>query len=148
MPDIVAARTLVLETAARAGYDAALIGLIFQHAPLDFPVVISNSLPFFAHRLGMAGITLRGRVYLLKSILKHSPADIIALLRHEAEHVRQQRERGLAFYPRYVYDWIGGFFGRLPAAPGSRWHRAYLNIPYEMEAYSAGRSARMLLDRK
>lgn len=148
MPDIVAARALVLETAARAGYDIAVIDRIFEHAPLDFPIIISNSLPFFAHQLGMAGITLRGRVHLLKSILLHSPADIIVLIRHEAEHVRQQRERGLAFYPRYVYDWIGGFLGNLSAAPGSRWYRAYLNISYEREAYSAGKCARMLLDRK
>lgn len=155
MPDVVTARDLLLETAAVAGLAPDLLDEIFEGAPLDFPVHFAPSLPFSVHRFGMAGITLFARVHLLAAVRAYPAAQLIALLRHEAEHVRQQRAGGGWFYPKYLWDWGREFLrpqrrtddvtGRSRTA---RWHRAYTNIPYEREAYAAGNRALDLLNRK
>lgn len=102
------ARDLLADAAARLGLDASLVAEIFDGAPLDFPVVVASHLPLLADRFGMVGITLAGRVWLLESV-RDLPADaLIALIRHEAEHVRQQRERPLLFFLRYGLGYIRG----------------------------------------
>ncbi len=155
MPDVVTARDLLLETAAPAGLAPDLLDAIFEGAPLDFPVHFASSLPFSVHRFGMAGITLFGRVYLLAAVRAYPAARLIALLRHEAEHVRQQRAGGAWFYPKYLWDWgreflrpQGGTDDMASRNRTARWHRAYANIPYEREAYAAGGRALDLLNRK
>ncbi len=147
MPDPVKAHTLLLETAARARLGNSILERIFEGVPLDFFIRFSPTLPFFVHRLGMSGITLFGRVHLLGPADRYEPIELIVLLRHEAEHVRQQRKRGSLFYPQYLWHWTREFLrGNGPLT--GRWHRAYMNIPDEREAYMAGRRARIILNRK
>jgi hypothetical protein len=149
---------VVTEAASRLNLDAAIVARIFDETPLDFPVHFRDRLPLFAHRLGMIGITLAARVWLLVSA-RQLPADaLIALIRHEAEHVRQQRERPILFYPRYALGYLIGLLrpsstgslgdksseGRRHASrrEHSRTHRAYRSIGYEREAYAADATAR------
>lgn len=157
------------ELAPDGATSAERIERAFDGVPLDFPVHISPTLPLMAHRAGAAGITLFGRVHLIGSVLDWSPTDRLLILRHEAEHVRQQRSQSL-FYPRYIGAWLGrmareimaptgaprnGPESRSGALSGSRWggrrrlaeawRRAYLAIPAEVEAYAAERRARGIL---
>ena len=155
MPDVVTARDLLMRTAALAGVDAGLLDTIFEGAPLDFTVRFAPTLPFSVHRFGMAGITLFGRVHLLDRVREYPPAELIVLVRHEAEHVRQQRRRGPLFYPKYLWDWGREFLRRRSDTDDMasrramrRWWLAYMNIPDEREAYAAGGRARDLLNRK
>lgn len=147
-PERIEARHLLREIALRGGIGSETLERIFEGTPVDFPVRFSSRLPLMAHRLGMIGITLFGTVHLLARTLDYPPGELLVLLRHEAEHVRQQRTRGLVFYPRYLYYWIRHFFGSLPHSPTGRWRRAYFDIPDEREAYAAGDRARRLLNRK
>ncbi|MDB5033057.1 MAG: Uracil phosphoribosyltransferase [Chlorobi bacterium] len=145
----------MLAASARAlGLRHETIDEIFRDAPTDFQVIISSTLPFRVDRFGMIGITLLGRVYLLEQALAYSPSALIALLRHEAEHVRQQREKRF-FYIRYIASWLRnvlhGDAGKNTGtfrAFRSRWHGAYRDIPAEKEAYAAEDRARDLLNRK
>jgi hypothetical protein len=142
----VSARDVVREAAARIDLSSDLITEIFDGAPLDFPIIFSRHLPFFVERIGMAGITLAGRVWLTEAAREHTPARLIALVRHEAEHVRQQRERPAAFYLRYGLGYLTGLVrpeGGIAAA--SRFDRAYRSIAYEREAYAAGARAWSLI---
>jgi hypothetical protein len=149
--DLVAASELLERAALGIGISTDLLAEIFDGVPSDFQVILSPTLPFRVDLLGMIGITLRGRVHLRASVLDGSPVDLIVLLRHEAEHVRQQREDRL-FYLRYIGGWLRGFI-RTPRSDAGRglagrWHRAYMGIGAEREAYRADTRARMLINRK
>ena len=152
MRDVVEARALIARSGAALGLRESLIGRIFEGTPIDFPVIIAERLPFFVHRAGMIGITLFGRVYLHARAQAYSPSSLLLLLRHEAEHVAQQRRQGLLFYPRYLFAWLRLFIAELFAPSksrrhaGSAWHRAYRLIPAELEAYGAEARARLLLE--
>jgi hypothetical protein len=151
VPDAVAASELLERAASAIGLPSDLLAEIFAGVPIDFPVLLSPALPFGADRLGMIGITLGGRVHLLSRVVRGDPADLIVLLRHEAEHVRQQREDRF-FYVRYVWGWLGGFIR--PPREGTRgglagrWRRAYIGIAAEREAYEADARARAVINRK
>lgn len=149
MRNVLNADELVAETARRIDLSPYAVEALFAGVPLDFPVRISGRLPFRVDLLGMVGITLFGRVHILQRAMWYSPHDILSLLRHEAEHVRQQRRTGARFYVRYISDWI-----RLVAHPDStestqglraRMSRAYLRIGFEREAYAAEQRTRELL---
>ncbi len=141
---------MVARTAEQLRVPRSTVALIFQGAPLDFPVIVGTTLPLRAHRAGMAGITLLGRVFLLRHAA-HVDIELLVLLRHEAEHVRQQRASRL-FYMRYVRDWLRAFMRNLllarslrSAALRSAWYDAYRSIDAEREAYATGDRARALL---
>lgn len=147
---LVEAGTILTETAERLGVARSIVERIFQGTPLDFPVIIGPTLPFRAHRAGMAGITLLGRVYLLRHAAQ-ADTELLVLLRHEAEHVRQQRASRL-FYARYAWAWLRAFarnvmLARSPRSAALRraWYKAYRSIEAEREAYAAGDRARTLL---
>lgn len=148
MGNTMTARDLVRQIARAWGRDPVLVERALADAPLDFPVAICDRLPLGVHRRGMSGITLRGRVYLHRSVMKRSAVSIIALLRHEAEHVRQQRLAPVSFYIRYVGEWFGALARLLvsPATDVPRWRRAYMMIGAEQEAYEAETQARTLLE--
>lgn len=117
---------------------------LFKETPLDFPVLFQARLPFFAHRFGMIGITLCGKLYLLERLQQFPAIQLLSILRHEAEHVQQQHAAPLTFYLRYCFSWLAGFLSPLPTdvlknfrAKYSRAHAAYRAIPYEVEAYNA-----------
>lgn len=134
---------LICELSDLAGIESSTVVRSFDPAPTDFPVVVTERLPFGVQRLGMSGLTLRGRVYLHTSSFQHSPLSTLLLLRHEAEHVRQQRQTGPAFYLRYAVSWAAAFvFGhglrsKPEGEPRARWLRAYDAIPYEHQARAA-----------
>lgn len=141
----------LLENAARKiSLRPEAVAEIFADTPVDFTVIITSSLPFLVHRFGMRGITIGGRVYLLESVLDSPASSLIVLLRHEAEHVRQQRNDPW-FYLRYFYGWARGFLPRLFSGRGkigASWHAAYMEIKAEQEAYGAGDRARELLTKR
>lgn len=151
MRDVVAAGPLIDAAAREARVDAGTIDRIFEGTPRDFDVIFTDRLPFRVDRLGMTGITLFGRVYLRAAARSLTPESLLLLLRHEAEHVRQQRRRGLGFYPRYLLGWLGRFAAELASRRDSggairaAWHRAYRAIPAECDAYEAEARARSLL---
>jgi hypothetical protein len=143
---------MIERAAAELGLDGATIDRIFEGAATDFDVIITPRLPFLVHRAGMAGITLGGRVYLHAGVRSYSPTALLLLLRHEAEHVAQQRREGLAFYARYAGAWLRGWArellgrgGRAGEGRAGARHRAYMMIPAEREAYGAEARARALL---
>ncbi len=111
----------------------------FDGVPLDFPVHISPTLPLMAHRAGAAGITLFGRVHLIGSVLEWSPTDRLLILRHEAEHVRQQRSQSL-FYPRYIGAWLGRMAREIMAPTGAPRNCSESRSPGGSESGSGGRS--------
>ncbi len=150
------ARTAAAQLAPAFGLPPdAIVEQLFRHTPIDFPVVVDARLPFGVHRIGIAGITWRATVY-LRSDCALPDADargLLILLRHEAEHVRQQRADRL-FYVRYVTGWLGRFFAQLfrenPFTHGAvraAWYRAYRALPAEQAAYDAGDRAAELLAR-
>jgi hypothetical protein len=146
----VIARDVVREAADRIGLDASIVDEIFASAPIDFPVRFARHLPLFADRFGMVGITLAARVWLLESTREYSPESLIALIRHEAEHVRQQREHPASFYPRYGLGYLARLIAtRASAASGrsSRFRQAYRDIEFEREAYAAGARALAIIER-
>ncbi len=151
MRNVVAARELLQRAAAAIELPAATLETIFLGAPTDFRVIIGSRLPFRIERFGMAGITLFGTVYLHEAVLGYSPVDLIVLVRHEAEHIRQQRASA-TFYARYLIGWLQSFLLRRGSDSGGgvarRWHDAYMSIPAECEAYAAGDRARDLINRK
>lgn len=138
----------MLDAAGRLGLSEAIVDEMFEGAPLDFPIVFAPHLPLLSDRLGMAGITLGGRVWLLAR--HYAPEALIVLVRHEAEHVRQQRTHPGLFYPRYGIGWLARLLRRSPGATCGlpRWRAAYLSIPYELEAYAADERARRILARE
>jgi len=121
---------------------------IFASVPTDFTLRIRPRLPLFAHRSGAVAITLCGDVTALRPAWEGMPPTTqCALLRHEAEHVRQQRAAPLLFYLRYGLAWVWGFM-TVPGGRGTRGHRAYRSIPYEVDAYAAeAEAARRLAER-
>lgn len=135
----------ILAKAPGAEVPSDLIERLFRGTPRDFPVICAETLPLRAHRFGMTGITLFGRVYLRNTVRNLPPAELIALLRHEAEHVRQQRESPVLFYPLYALFWLLFFLHPFPGArlktlrkKHGRGQGAYRAIPYEEKAYEAG----------
>jgi hypothetical protein len=139
----------LVETLARlGGFSAALVDRIFEGVPRDFPVFFGPHLPLRADRFGMAGITIGGRVYLRDEVRDYSPGELLRLLRHEAEHVRQQRSDRL-FYLRYGWQWLLGMGRALPSVGrtglASAAQAAYLAIEAEREAYAADAVTRRLL---
>ncbi len=146
------ARQLIQQIAERFPEQKDDVLLLFQEIPLDFPVLFQARLPFFAHRFGMIGITLCGRLYLLESLQQFSAIQLLSILRHEAEHVQQQQAAPITFYLRYCLSWITGFLTPQPTdmlknfrAKYSRAHAAYRAIPYEVEAYNAQNSVQKRL---
>jgi hypothetical protein len=155
MRDVVDARAMIAEAGAAIGLSGDGIDRIFEGAPSDFRVIISTRLPFFVHLAGMVGITLFGRVYIRSHMRSLPPAALLLLLRHEAEHVAQQRREGALFYPRYLFGWLLGLARELlrdakhrakRGAQGGAWYRAYRNLPAEREAYDAEKRARIVLN--
>lgn len=148
----VMAASLLEKAASAGGFDRNLLDEIFRGVPLDFPVIFGRHLPLAADRFGMAGITLFRRVYLLEKARSYAPEDLITLIRHEAEHVRQQRSDRL-FYLRYAGQWLGSIFRdiflSLRQTRSPRFttlaHTAYLSIQAEREAYNADSVTRRLL---
>jgi hypothetical protein len=139
------ARDVAADAAARLGLDPSVVAEIFDGAPLDFPIVFATRLPLFAHRLGMIGITIGARVWLLDAARRLPPESLLALVRHEAEHVRQQRERPLLFYPLYGLDYLRTLLSgrdRATDRSASMTHHAYRTIGYERAAYAADAAAR------
>lgn len=130
-----------------------ILGL-FAGVPLDFPVIITDRLPFRLDRRRMIGVTIRGRVWILSSWLDRPALHLLALLRHEAEHVRQQRRSPLGFYPRYVGGWLcnllRGGSAEIETSRSliGRMHHAYRGIPDERSAYLAGRRFLLSLRRE
>ena len=118
MGDRLTASALLERLATDTGFSPALIAEIFHGVPVDFPVTISRHLPLGADRLGMAGITIGGHVYLVESVRRYPSEELIRLLRHEAEHVRQQRSDQL-FYLRYGWQWLREMILSLPKLRGS-----------------------------
>lgn len=136
---------IVTRAAGASGVPPDLIEQLFRGTPRDFPVIVAETLPLWAHRFGMTGITLFGRVHLRNTVRNLPPAELIALVRHEAEHVRQQRERPVLFYPLYALFWLLFFLNPFPGArlktlrgKHGRGQGAYRAIPYEGRAYEAG----------
>ena len=136
---------LITDIVSRSDLPIADVLALFQDAPLDFPVIFSSTLPLQAHRFGMVGITLRGSVWLLNRARELSPLRLLALIRHEAEHVQQQRKAMGFFYPRYGLSWLGNMLNPFPnehlrafRKEYGRSYAAYRAIPYEIEAYLAG----------
>lgn len=152
MGDTITARHLLEITARNLPVPLQQIEQLFRGTPLDFPVIFGPHLPLGAHRFGMVGITLFGRVYLRSTVRHLPPVELLSLLRHEAEHVRQQKERTLLFYPRYALSWLLSFLNPVPSerlqalrATHGRAHGAYRAIPYEEEAYGVGDRMRTAL---
>lgn len=149
MGDALNGRKLVRQSAARWGREPDQIEQLLGDAPLDFPIVITDRLPFGVERRGMSGITLRGRVYIHQSMLSRHPREVILLIRHEAEHVRQQRRAPIWFYIRYGCEWAAALVRRLPFSGQNReprWRRAYRMIAAERQAYRAEARARERLE--
>lgn len=148
MGNTLTARELLHRTALLWRRDPADVERLLSDVPMDFPVTIDDRLPFGVERHGMSGITLRGRVYIHQAVLEQSPLSILLLLRHEAEHVRQQRNSPYWFYVRYVGEWIVAVIRLLGSARNrvSRSRRAYLMISAEREAYGAEGRARAMLE--
>ena len=156
MGNTLTAAALLQEAATAGEFDRNLIENIFRGVPLDFPVIFGRHLPLGADRFGMVGITLFRRVYLVERARSYSPEDLITLLRHEAEHVRQQRSDRM-FYLRYAWQWLGGLLRgsfrsfsqppRQPRSPGiaTLARQAYLSIEAERDAYNADSVTRRLL---
>ena len=143
----VRAETLVREIAGQLGYPEEEILSLFNGAPLDFPIFFTRRLPFLVHRFGMVGITLTARVWLLEHVIERDPVLLLALIRHEGEHVVQQRKSPLFFYPGYLFSWFKHLFSLSPSEElqsfrkrFGRSYAAYRAIPYEVEAYAAGDS--------
>jgi hypothetical protein len=133
------ARALVGEALSALNLPESAIEGLFHPSTADFPVIFVRRLPLGASRFGMIGITLGRRVYLAETVRRYPPQKLIALLRHEAEHVLQQRSP--LFYPRYVGQWLAGAIRALFSRSGGsvRWrlYQAYRNIQAEEEAYGA-----------
>lgn len=127
---------------------------LFVGVPLDFPVIITDRLPFRLDRRRMIGVTFRGRVWILSSWLDRPALHLLSLLRHEAEHVGQQRRSPVGFYPRYVGGWLcnlmhgGSAEIETSGSLSSRMRRAYRRIPDERSAYLAGRRFLLSLQRE
>ncbi len=82
------------------------------------------------------GIALGRRVFLRSPLFGPDGRAPIDLVAHEVAHVAQYlRDGPLAFYSRYVSAYALG------RARGLDDHRAYLAIPYEVEARAVGASA-------
>jgi hypothetical protein len=149
MRNALTADELIAEAARRIGLSPHATDALFEGVPRDFPVRIHRKLPMRADLLGMIGITLFGTVHILERALRYSPHDILSLLRHEAEHVRQQRRSGTLFYVRYIFDWVRLVVHPDPGEPARGWRAridgAYLGIGFEREAYAAEQRARELL---
>lgn len=139
---------MVAEAAAHIGLRAGVTKEIFAGVTLDFPVTFARSLPLYANLLGMAGITICGRVWLLDSVRKYPADALLVLIRHEAEHVRQQRERPFGFYPRYAIEFVRGLVRPSETKGRNRFDRAYRSISFERSAYAAGSRARRMIDRE
>ncbi len=142
MRHTVKASALARETALEGGFDPEIVVRLLAEAGDDFPITLDDRLPFGINRLGMLGITLGRHVHLLHSSRRRDPYSLLLLIRHEAEHVRQQREMPITFYVRYVASWLWGFLGpdrgRLrPPVTAPRWVRAYHAIGAEKEARRA-----------
>ncbi len=141
----VEARQLAVLVGTELGLTGSDLLRFFGDAPLDFPVTFSGRLPFLAHRFGMVGITLGGKVRLLEKSRNSSPPWFLSLLRHEAEHVRQQRKEPILFYPRYLLFWLAKLLHPFPSDDLRSLRRryglfyaAYRAIPYEIDAYREG----------
>ena len=145
---------LLKDLATRLPEHSTNISQLFEQVYLDFPVIFTQRLPLFAHRFNMIGITLCGNVYLLERLRDLPYIELLSILRHEAEHVKQQQRSPLLFYVRYCLSYIIGIlrpasndemkklrqrFGRL--------HAAYRSIPYEVDAYKVGDTVRNVLKR-
>jgi len=65
------------------------------------------------------GVTLGRNVFIVRKSLSDP-----CMLRHELTHVRQMQRDGLLFPIKYAWYWL---------------RRGYRQVPYEVEAYEAGR---------
>lgn len=145
MGNTIRARDLLEDIAQALTIPHEQVERLFMGTPLDFPLAFAETLPLWAHRFGMVGITLWGTVHLRNIVRNLPPIELLALLRHEAEHVRQQEREPFLFYPRYAFSWLLSFLNPRPGkrlqslrVRYGRGHAAYRAIPYEEEAYAAG----------
>ncbi|MCC6873024.1 MAG: DUF4157 domain-containing protein [Sandaracinaceae bacterium] len=82
------------------------------------------------------GVTLGRRVFVRQDLLTDAGAVPIALVAHEVAHVAQIVRDGFsAFYARSALDYVRG------RARGLDDRRAYLAIPYEVEARAVAATA-------
>ena len=72
-------------------------------------------------------------IVLFKTAYFRQPKNEISLrlIRHEKEHVQQQREEGLLFYSRYFYEYLCNLINY------KNHYKAYYYISYEIEARKA-----------
>lgn len=90
-------------------------------AKLIFSSKIAKMLPS-----GMDAITIVGTVYFRNS-REETPAPLV---RHELVHIEQIKKEGaLKFYFNYLFQYLKN------RIHGMKHKDAYLNIPYEVEAY-------------
>lgn len=134
----------------------AVVRELFDGVPLDFPIILTDRLPLDLQRRRMIGVTFGGKVWILSSYLDRPAVRLLTLLRHEAEHVEQQRRDPLLFYPRYGLSWLCNILGARPpqgatglrAGGTARAHAAYRAIIDERKAYAAGNRFRSRLIRR
>lgn len=138
------AEDLVRDIAGQIPLQYDIIRDLFTGLPLDFPIYFRVRLPLRAHRFRMLGITLLGRVYLLERMRELPATELLAIILHEAVHVRQQRASPALFYLRYSLSVVWSFLTIRPdeqlrdrRARSGRFHAAYRSVPYEEEAYRA-----------
>lgn len=133
---------------------AAAIRAEFDGVPGNAPVIFTKRLPLRADRFGMIGIVLFGTIYLLPRLRTYPPAEFLSILRHELEHVIQQRNHPATFYVRYLLQVILRYLQpastdelRKLRARFGRAKAAYLTITFETEAYAVGEKTRAALQR-
>ena len=52
-------------------------------------------------------------------------------------HVRQAEEEGIIkWYAKYIWYWLSGVLSGFFSKKGKSSHQAYMDIPYEKEAYA------------
>jgi hypothetical protein len=92
---------------------------------MEIKVKYGSSIPYYLG--GMAGITLYPYVFI---IFPETDPRTPTLLKHEMVHVEQiQRVGVFKFYLTYFIDYVINLFKY------RNHQQAYLNIPYEVEAY-------------
>lgn len=107
---------------------------LFDDLDRNFQIEFTDTLPLNAHKNGALAITIFRRIYLLHSVKKLNYLTQIALIRHEAEHILQQKNP--IFYLKYIYHWLKNFLlDKNSVSFQERNYSAYRNIPYEVLAY-------------
>ena len=105
-------------------------------------IVETNMLPAVSFFMQVNGITLWPFIFIRKD-LNLDPERKKILINHERIHIAQQRELFvLIFYLMYVFYWITGLIKFRNAK------EAYMEIPFEKEAYKNDHDELYLLRRE